>query len=161
MKPFPKQLNLPSFAFKYRKTADGKTEIYDSFRGKYLLLTPEEWVRQNFLRFLVELKGYPKSLLAVEKGLRVNRMQKRFDAVAFDSFGKPVLLLEFKSPDVKIDQRVFEQVAAYNLQLHVRYLIVSNGLLHYCCRIDYEKKDYSFLKSIPDYNSLDTGSAGT
>lgn len=149
------QLNLPQYEFKTRKTAKDKTEIFDNIRKKYVILTPEEWVRQNFLRFLVKEKGYPQSLISVEKGLIVNRMQKRFDAVAYNTGGQPAALIEFKAPDIAINQRVFEQIAAYNIKLKVRYLIVSNGITHYCCRMDYEKNNYIFLDKIPVFGDLE------
>jgi hypothetical protein len=148
------QLNLPEFDLKVRKTREGKKEIFDVFRKKYLVLTPEEWVRQNFLHFLRHKKGFPQSLISVEKGMTVNRMQKRFDAVVYGKQGEPLVLLEFKAPDVPINQKVFEQIAAYNIMLKVRYLVVSNGLNHYCCRMDYENHQYSFVKEIPDYQEL-------
>jgi type I site-specific restriction endonuclease len=148
------QLNLPVFDIKTRKTRAGKTEVFDAIRKKYVALTPEEWVRQHFLHFLVSQKGYPPSLIAVEKGLKVNQMQKRFDAVVFDKRGNPLVLIEFKSPKVELDQKTFDQVSMYNLKMKVNYLVISNGLKHYCCRMDYEKDAYYFLKEIPSYNEL-------
>ena len=148
------QLNLPDIELKTRKTESGKIEVFDNFRKKYIVLTPEEWVRQHFLNFLVNHKGYPASLIAVEKGLKVNQMQKRFDAVVYDNTRKPLVLIEFKSPKVKLDQKTFDQVSRYNLTKKVNYLMISNGINHYCCRMDYEKKTYFFLKETPLYTEL-------
>ncbi len=148
------QLNLPEIELKTRKTECGKIEVFDNFRKKYIVLTPEEWVRQHFLSFLVNQKGYPTSLIAVEKGLKVNQMQKRFDAVVYDTSRNPLVLIEFKSPKVKLDQKSFDQVSRYNLTMKVNYLMISNGINHYCCRMDYEKKTYLFLKETPLYAEL-------
>ena len=148
------QLNLPDIELKTRKTRSGKIEVFDNFRKKYIVLTHEEMVRQHFLSFLVNQKGYPASLIAVEKGLKVNQMQKRFDAVVYDTSRNPLVLIEFKSPKVKLDQKTFDQVSRYNLTMKVNYLMISNGLNHYCCRMDYEKKTYFFLKETPLYTEL-------
>lgn len=148
------QLNLPAFEIKTRKNTAGKTEIFDFIRKKYVALTPEEWVRQHFLQFLVNNKEFPYSLIAVEKGLKLNQMQKRFDAVVYDNKRMPLVLIEFKSPKVALDQNTFDQISRYNLIMKVNYLIISNGLKHYCCRMDYEKKRYYFLKEIPSFNEL-------
>lgn len=149
------KLNLPEYQFRTRINSSGKKEIFDELRRKYIVLTPEEWVRQNFIRYLNEEKNFPPVLIAIEKGIKVNKLQKRFDAVVFNRRGKPVMLIEFKSPDVKIDQKVMEQVARYNLSLNVSYLIVSNGLVHYCCVINKKTGDFSFISDIPDFSILD------
>jgi len=141
-------LNLPKYGFKTRKNPSGKIEIFDEYRKKYVIITPEEWVRQNFIKYLVEEKNYPASLIAIEKGIKVLGMQKRFDAVVFDRKGKPIVLIEFKSTDVEIDQKVMEQISRYNLNLQVAYLIVSNGLTHYCCHINESDSVISFLETI-------------
>lgn len=148
------ELNLPEFDVKTRKTIDGKSEIFDVFRKKFIALTPEEWVRQHFLHFLVNQKAYPATLIGVEKGLLVNKMQKRFDAVIFDASGNPIVLIEFKSPKVNLNQKTFNQVSTYNLNMQVKYLIISNGLKHYCCQMDYKTNSFEFLKEIPSYNEL-------
>lgn len=147
------KLNLPEYRFTIRNK-DGKQEILDSIRGKYVSLTPEEWVRQNFIRYLIEEKGFPASLIAIEKGLTVNGKPRRFDAVAYNKAGNPLVLVEFKSANIKISQKVFEQIAVYNQLLKVKYLIVSNGLKHYCCEIDFPNRTFNFLHDIPDYESL-------
>jgi len=147
-------LNLPQFKLKTRISGNGKHEVFDRIRRKYVALTPEENVRQHFLTMLIENKSYPASLIAVEKSLVVNNMQKRFDAVAFNSQGKPLVLIEFKSPKVKITQTVFEQISVYNFKLKVNYLIVSNGLSHYCCKLNFENGEILFLKDIPEFADI-------
>jgi len=149
-----RKLTIPEYTLKIRSSAVSKQEVFDMFRKKFVSLTPEEWVRQQFLQFLIIEKKYPASLIAVEKGLIVNQLQKRFDAVVFNKKGQPIALLEFKSPVVRLDQKVFDQIAAYNLRMKVKYLIISNGLQHYCCSMDYEKQTFRFLEKIPDFNEL-------
>lgn len=149
------KLNLPEYQYQIR-TINDRTEIFDSFRKRYIVLTPEEWVRQNFLHFLISKKGYPISLISVEKGLKVNTMQRRFDAVIFDSSASPRVLIEFKAPKVKISQETFDQAARYNLSLKVDFLIISNGLEHFCCHVDLDKNSINFLKDIPDYQEINT-----
>jgi len=148
------KLNLPEYKFKTRVNQLGKDEIFDESRKKFVTLTPEEWVRQNFVSYLKEEKKYPSSLIAIEKGITVNSMQKRFDAVVHNRKGQPVMLIEFKAPDVKINQKVMEQISRYNLSLKVSYLIVSNGMSHYCCHINKESGVISFLVDIPEYDEL-------
>jgi hypothetical protein len=148
------KLNLPTYQFKIRPNTSGKDEIFDEFRMKFITLTPEEWVRQNFMRYLKEEKEYPPSLIAIEKGIVVNKMKKRFDAVIHNREGKPIMLVEFKSPDVIVSQKVMEQISRYNLTLNVNYLIISNGLTHYCCYIDKKTDNISFLKDIPEFSEL-------
>ena len=148
------QLNLPAYEVKVKENGTKGKEVFDAFRKKYVRLTPEEWVRQHFLHFLCDTKHYPKSLIAVEKSLTIHGRPRRFDAVVYNPDGLPVLLLEFKAPEVKLTQAVFDQVAAYNLALHADYLIISNGLSHYCCKMDYLKHRYHFLKDIPDFTDL-------
>lgn len=147
------KLNLPIYHLKTREVND-KLEVFDIIRKKYVLLTPEEWVRQQFVNFLINEKNYPASLIAIEKGIKVLKMSKRFDAVVSDQKGYPVALIEFKYPEVNISQKVFEQIATYNMRLKVSHLIVSNGIKHYCCKVDYKKKKFTFLDDIPVYNDL-------
>ena len=145
-------LNLPHYEFSVTQSVPPK--IFDFIRKKYITLTPEEWVRQNFLKFLVEEKKYPSSLIFLEQTLKVYKMQKRCDAVVYDKKKAPQMIIEFKSPDVAVNQKVFDQIARYNITLHVNYLIVSNGLKHFCCLIDPENRSYRFLDDIPEYSTL-------
>lgn len=147
--------NLPEYQFKIKSSPAGKDAIFDEFRKKFVTLTPEEWVRQNVMRFLKEEKKYPPMLIAIEKGIKVNNMQKRFDAVVHNRNGRAVMLIEFKSPDVKINQKTMEQISRYNLNLNVSYLFVSNGLVHYCCYVDKKTGDIAFLNDIPEFGVLD------
>ena len=148
------KLNLPEYNFKIRSNSKGKDEIFDETRNKYIVLTPEEWVRQNFIKYLKEVKGYPASLIAIERGIKVNGMHKRFDAVVFKRDGIPTVLIEFKSTEVKISQKVMEQISRYNMNLKVAYLIVSNGLTHYCCHVDQSSGKVSFMDDIPNFDQL-------
>ncbi|MCB2206931.1 MAG: type I restriction enzyme HsdR N-terminal domain-containing protein [Bacteroidetes bacterium] len=147
------QLNLPSYQLKTREV-DKKQEVFDIIRKKYIVLNPEEWVRQQFIQYLIHEKNYPPSLISIEKGVRVLGMYKRFDAVVAGKAGEPIALIEFKSPEVKISQKTFEQIARYNMQLKVRFLIVSNGMKHYCCVVNYLNRTYSFIEDIPNYADL-------
>jgi len=148
------KLNLPEYKFKIRTNQTGKNEIFDNFRKKFVVITPEEWVRQNFLQYLKEVKKYPPMLMAIEKGIKVNNMQKRFDAVIHNHNGKPIMLIEFKSPNIKLSQKVMEQVSRYNLSLNVNFLIISNGLTHYCCHIDKKTGETTFFDEIPDFEAI-------
>ncbi len=147
------QLNLPQHAIKLKEEG-GKQYIFDTVRKKYLVLTPEEWVRQNFIQYLIQEKKYPASLITIEKGLKLNDLQKRADILIYDKNGKPILLIECKSAKVKINQEVFEQIARYNKVFKVPYLIVTNGLNHYCSKINFKKNSFEFLKEIPNYEAL-------
>jgi hypothetical protein len=144
------KLNLPEYSFRI-KTVEGKGLIFDTLRKKYVRLTPEEWVRQNFVRFLLNEKGYSSLLIAIETAVNVNGNPQRADLIVYNRKGTPVLVAEFKAPEVKITQQTFDQIARYNMQLKVDFLIVSNGLNHYCCRISYAENSYSFLSEIPDF----------
>jgi type I site-specific restriction endonuclease len=146
-------LNLPLYSFRTREDA-GKTYIFDEIRKKFLLLTPEEWVRQNFIRYLSNEKGFPPALMVIERGLKINQNPFRADLLVYDRMGAPLLVVEFKAPAVKITQAAFDQIARYNMQFKVPYLIVSNGLDHYCCKIDFLAENYTFLKEIPEFKEL-------
>lgn len=146
-------LNLPQYAIKVTKR-NGKTFIFDELRKKHIALTPEEWVRQHFVHFLMEHKGYPAGLVANEISLSLNGTAKRCDTVVYDRNARPRVIAEYKAPHIEITQKVFDQISRYNMVLHVDYLIVSNGMRHYCCRMDYEHNTYVFLKNIPDYNQI-------
>lgn len=128
--------------------------IYDTLRRKYVKLTPEEWVRQHFVHMLVERKGYPGALMANEVALKVGEKLLRADTVLYDSRLRPRMIIEYKAPHVAITQAVFDQIATYNLLLRVDYLVVSNGLSHYCCRMDYGNRQYRYLQDIPLYAEL-------
>ena len=147
-------LNLPQYTFRIRENS-GKKLIFDSFRRRWVALYPEEWVRQNFVRYLTEEKHFPASLVAIERSLRINQHDFRTDAVLFSKSGNPLVVVEFKAPEIKISQQVFDQIARYNLDLRVSYLIVTNGLMHYCCRFDQQQLTYTFLPEIPDYKDIE------
>ncbi|SEB83930.1 Type I restriction enzyme R protein N terminus (HSDR_N) [Tenacibaculum sp. MAR_2009_124] len=145
------KLNLPTFNFKL-KSNENKTLIFDCLRKKYLVLTPEEWVRQHFVMYLMEVKKYPASLIAVEKQLTINQLKKRTDIVIFDKQGTPNIIVECKAPKVKITQATFDQIARYNLKLNADFLVVTNGLEHFYCMLDTENERYVFLRDIPEYS---------
>ena len=149
-----KALNLPEYQFRLQKNAEGKTEIFDSIRRRFFILTPEEWVRQNFIQYLIQEKQFPASLMAVEKGLKLNGMQKRTDIVQYNKQGRPVLIVECKAPGIKLSQDTFDQAARYNMTLQVDYLIITNGLEHYACRMNYSKHKVEFLKEIPIFEEI-------
>ena len=147
------RLNLPPFEIKLRGTK-AQPQIFDILRKKYIALTPEEWVRQHFVHFLVEHKGYPAALMANEIQLKVGEKTLRADSVLYSRDLKPRMIIEYKAPHIPITQKVFDQISIYNMLLHVDYLVVSNGLQHYICKMDYKKKKYLFLEDIPDYEEL-------
>lgn len=142
------RLNLPEYNFR-TKTENDKTLIFDGIRKKFVVLTPEEWVRQHFIEYLKKEKNYPETLMAVEKQIAVNGMQRRFDLLVYTRNGQPLLIAEFKAPEVKITQETFDQVVRYNMALKVEKIIVSNGLQHFACEIDYSKNSYAYLPEIP------------
>lgn len=144
-------LNLPNYKFKL-KSSENKTLIFDNLRKKYFVLTPEEWVRQHFVQYLIDEKKYPVSLIALEKQLTINNRKKRTDILVFNADGNPDIIVECKAPHIKITQATFDQIARYNLKLKANYLIVTNGLEHFYCKMDFEKETYIFLKEIPSYN---------
>lgn len=147
------QLNLPPCDFRTTQK-EGRTLIFDVFRRRWVKLNPEEWVRQHFVRYLVDAKQYPASLIAIEHSLQINRQAFRADAVVFSNSGKPLLIVECKAPAVKISQAVFEQIVRYNFEFQVDFLIVTNGLTHFCCKIDKTNQTFEYLKEIPDYNEI-------
>lgn len=146
-------LNLPKFSLQIKKQS-GKDYVFDRLRKQYVRLTPEEFVRQHFINYLIEYKKYSEALLANEIEVQIGNVKKRCDTILYDRYLKPLLLVEYKSPNVKITQETFDQIVRYNMSLQVPWLIVSNGLNHYCCRIDYENNSYSFEKEIPDYENI-------
>lgn len=147
------KLNFPVSKFKLEER-EGKLYLFDVSRKKYVALTPEEWVRQNCLHFLRDVKKFPISMLAVEKGIKINQLNLRYDIVAYSKSAKPILLVECKAPEVKIDQSTFDQIAVYNIALKVPYLLVTNGISHFCCEVDFEKSSYRFLKEVPTMGEM-------
>ena len=147
------RLNLPSFEIKLSGTPE-KPKIFDILRRKYVTLTPEEWVRQHFVHYLIEHKGYPMALLANEVELRVGEKKLRCDTLLYSKALQPQMIIEYKAPTIQLQQKTFDQISAYNLLLKVDYLIISNGLQHYCCKMDYEHQKYLFLQDVPDYENL-------
>ena len=144
------KLNLPSFEYNIREI-NGKAAIFDILRKKFVVLTPEEWVRQHFVNFLIHHYNYPKSLIRLESGLKYNQLQKRSDIQVFDREGNIFLIVECKSAEVKISQNTFEQVARYNFSLKARHIAVTNGLHHFCCSVDHEKSCYNFMEDLPAF----------
>ncbi|MCX4276362.1 MULTISPECIES: type I restriction enzyme HsdR N-terminal domain-containing protein [Muribaculum] len=148
------ELNLPSFDIRLQRDDEG-VKIFDRLRKKFIILTPEEWVRQHFVNYLINHKGFPESLMANEIGITLNGTRRRCDTVVFDKHGSPMVIVEYKASSIVISQSTFDQIVRYNMVLHARYLIVSNGMNHYCCRIDYDNMSYDFLKEVPDYADLE------
>ena len=144
------QLHFPSYSFRF-KNSENKVSIFDEIRKKFIILTPEEWVRQHVVRFLLEEKKYPKSLINVEKVLTINGLRKRYDIVVFNPDGSIFVLVECKAPEIKTSQATFDQIARYNMTLKAEYLMVTNGLNHYFCQMDFENEKYEFLAALPDY----------
>ncbi len=146
-------LNFPAYSFKI-KNENGRKMIFDRLRRKYVALQPEEWVRQNMTEFLVREKKYPATLLGNEISLTCNGLQKRCDTVVYGTRGEPLMIVEYKAPSVEITQKTFDQIAIYNTQLQVRYLLISNGLQHFCCKVDLTTNKLHFLMEIPFYEEL-------
>ena len=146
------KLQFPTYQFRF-KNSENKVSIFDEIRKKFIILTPEEWVRQHVVRFLLEEKQIPKALINVEKLLKVNGLNKRYDVVVFNSDGSIYILIECKAPEVKITQEVFDQIARYNMTMNAEYLMVTNGLNHYFCQMDYENEKYNFLPDLPQYKN--------
>ncbi|MEM8484844.1 MAG: type I restriction enzyme HsdR N-terminal domain-containing protein [Bacteroidota bacterium] len=146
-------LNFPHYQFEIQE-AEGRQVIFDNLRKKWLQLLPEEWVRQHVVQYLVQEKQVPAGLIGVEKGFQFQGMQRRADLIVHDRQGAPVLMVECKAPAVKITQDVFDQVARYNMVIHAEYLFVTNGLQHYCCKIEADTRQYSFLKELPVFSAL-------
>ena len=152
MSKYP-ELNIPPVPLRIKEEEE-HTKVFDPLRQKWVILTPEEWVRQHFTAWLSSEFHYPVALMSNEIGIAVNGTRKRCDTVVFRREGSPLLIVEYKAPDIKITQDVFDQIVRYNMQLRAEYLIVSNGLNHYCCKIDYAANSYHFIPRIPDYRSL-------
>lgn len=147
------QLNFPVYNFRF-KNSENKVSIFDEIRKKFIILTPEEWVRQHVIRFLLEEKKYPKSLINVEKILKINDLRKRYDVVVFNPDGSIFILIECKAPEIKTAQATFDQIARYNMTLKAQFLMVTNGHNHYFCQMDFENEKYQFLTELPTYKIL-------
>ncbi len=152
-KLFMTALNLPDYS-NCLQINRAKQSIFDPCRKAYVKLTPEEWVRQNFLQYLIQELSYPSGLLAVEMPITLNQLSRRCDIVSFNKEGKPLLIVECKAPQVKITQATFNQIATYNLKLQVDFLVVTNGLQHYCCHMNYKENSYQFLPEIPVFTKI-------
>lgn len=146
-----RQLSFPQYSFKV-KTEDGKQQIFDELRRKFMVLTPEEWVRQHVIKYLIEEKGYPPLLIAVEKSINVNGLSRRCDIICYNSKGEVLMIVECKAPEVKISQETFDQVVKYHLSIKAKSIVVTNGMNHYACLIF--GNEYTFLKEIPGFLSL-------
>jgi hypothetical protein len=151
-----KQLNLPDYTFRVTGN-EGNQMILDTIRRKYVRLTPEEWVRQNFVSYLVNEGKYPPGLIAIEVMFNLNKLKRRVDILVHNRQGKPVMIVECKEPEVKIDDKVFDQIVTYNLGLKVPYIIVTNGIVHYACKLKADSKSYEYLNVIPLYEEINSG----
>lgn len=147
------QLHFPAYKFRF-KSSENKISIFDEIRKKFVILTPEEWVRQHVVQFLIQAKKFPKSHINVEKVLELNNTKKRYDVVIYNKNGSIFLIVECKAPQIQISQATFDQIARYNLSLNATFLMVTNGLDHYYCQLDYKNEKYHFLEEIPDYQNI-------
>ena len=145
------KLNFPAYTFRF-KNSENKVAIFDIVRKKFIVLTPEEWVRQHVVHYFIQEKNYPLSLINVEKRITINGLTKRYDVVVFQPNGQIHILVECKAPEVHLSQNTFDQIARYNISLQANYLMVTNGKNHYFCTMDFEKETYSFLKELPNYS---------
>jgi hypothetical protein len=144
------KLHFPTYSFRF-KNSENKVAIFDEIRKKFIILTPEEWVRQHVVQYLLQDKKYPKSYINIEKLIKINDLSKRYDIIVYQPNGEIYLLIECKAPEVTITQQTFDQIARYNLVLNAKYLMVSNGLNHYFCQMDFENEKYVFLKELPEF----------
>lgn len=144
------KLNFPQYTFRF-KNSENKIAAFDEIRKKFIILTPEEWVRLHTIQYLISELNYPKSLINVEKQIKLGKRIKRYDIVVYNSIGEIHIIVECKAPSIKITQDTFDQIARYNMSLDATYLMVTNGLDHYYCQLDYELEKYKFLESIPPY----------
>ncbi|HAF76017.1 MAG TPA: restriction endonuclease subunit R [Maribacter sp.] len=144
-------LNFPSYTFRV-KNSENRPLIFDEIRKKFIVLTPEEWVRQHVVKFLIQEKNYPISHINVEKQITLNGLKKRYDIVVFKQDGKLDILVECKAPEITISQNTFDQIAQYNFKLNANYLMVTNGLAHYYCQMDFVAEKYQFMQEIPDFS---------
>jgi hypothetical protein len=148
------KLNLPEFEYTLRK-ADGKVWIFDVIRKKFVVLTPEEWVRQHFVQHLITGLRYPKALIKLEGGLKYNTLNKRTDIVVYDRKGEPWMVVECKSPELKISESVLRQASVYNTTLKAKYITISNGLKHYCCSMDWQLARIVMMRDLPVFDEMD------
>ena len=148
-------LNLPKCTLKVSRDSADRLKVFDTLRKKYVALTPEEYVRQHLINDL----HYPVGLTANEVTIKLNDTTKRCDTVVWNKTGRPVMIVEYKAPAIAITQEVFDQIVRYNMVLHADYIVVSNGLQHFCCRLDYTNNTYQFIPQIPDYNALIIGAS--
>lgn len=146
-------LNLPTYFFRLKEDK-GKKYIFDEIRRRFVLLTPEEWVRQHIVNYLITVKHYPRTLISVEKGININRNRQRYDLLIYNTQGKPVMIVECKAPGIEINQQVFDQAGRYNNMHKAGLLLITNGIKHFCCSINLESRQYAFLAEIPDYKDL-------
>lgn len=154
LREFP-PLNLPTYDIALRRrSGDGAIEVYDDLRRIWAMLTPEEWVRQHFTHYLISRLGYPDIRMANEVGLRFNRTVRRCDTVIYDDYARPVAIVEYKAPAVTVSQNTFDQIVRYNLVLKAPYLFVSNGLRHYCVKVNPDSGEYHFLADLPQYDRI-------
>lgn len=144
------KLNFPAYSFRF-KNSENKAAIFDEIRKKFIILTPEEWVRQHVVQFFLQEKKYPKSYINVEKVLKINNLNKRYDLVVFNPDGSIFALVECKAPEIKISQNTFDQIARYNMTLKAQYLMVTNGHNHYFCQMDYQQECYHFMQELPSF----------
>ena len=152
----PQHLNLP--AMRLRLVREGSlTKVWDSLRKKFVAFTPEENVRQHFVNWLSNWMHYPASLMNNEVSISLNGMTRRCDTIVFNRDGKPLMIIEYKSPDVEITQKTFDQIVRYNMVLRAKYLVVSNGIRHFCCIINYKDESYNFIPTIPDWHRIAIG----
>lgn len=147
------RLNLPDCDLNIKKTPHG-TIVFDLLRKKFVALTPEEWVRQHFVHFLINAKRFPRELMANEVSLVQNGIKRRCDTLVANREGQPLAIVEYKAPHIEITQDTFDQIVRYNMVMRARCLIVSNGMSHYCCLIDYQNNSYRFVPDIPSYDEL-------
>lgn len=148
------RLNLPEADLRFKRDDEGRIKVFDKLRGQYVALTPEEHVRQTFVSYMTGQLHYPASIMANEVSVKLNGLSRRCDTVVFHPDGRPLLIVEYKAPDITISQATFDQIVRYNMVLRAEYLVVSNGLNHYCCHIDYRSGTYQFIPSLPDYGHL-------
>jgi len=146
-------LNLPTYLFRIKEDK-GKKYIFDEIRRRFVQLTPEEWVRQHVVNYLVIVKKFPLALISIEKGFSNSRRKQRFDLLIFDRKGEPLMIVECKAPGVEINQHVFDQAGRYNNKYKAAYMLITNGMRHYCCQINKSNRQYRFLQDVPDFNEM-------